>query len=467
MLTETLLDIISQGESVTVEFKKCTNEITSDVYPTICSFSNRFGGHLFMGVNDNGELIGVNPNCVKDMRKNFSNMLNNPQKISPTLFLSAEEYEINGKIILYVYVPKSSQVHTCNKIVYDRIEDADVDITKSAAQPEELYLRKQSDFTEKKLFPYITEENLRMDLLQKVRNLAKSKDPNHHWISMDDIDIFKSAGLYEQDFVTGKSGYNLAAVLLFGKDETIKSCLPAYRTDAIVRIDNTDRYDDRDDVRTNLIEAYDRLMAFVCKHTDDRFYLDGDQRVSVRSIIAREIVSNILMHREYASPFPAKLVIERDRMFTENANKVYRYGQISAENFTPYPKNPIIANFFFNIGRADELGSGVRNLYKYTKIYAGGEPILFEDDVFRIEVPIYEKPIKADKKPIKADKFILTDNEKKVLEYLKEHDSISNSEARDILNLAESTTKRILADMVNKNLLSAIGERKARKYVIK
>ena len=157
MLTETLLDIISQGESVTVEFKKCTNDITSDVYSTICSFSNRFGGHLFMGVNDNGEVIGVNPNCVNDMRKNFSNMLNNPQKISPTLFLSAEEYEINGKIILYVYVPKSSQVHTCNKIVYDRIEDADVDITKSAAQLEELYLRKQSDFTEKKLFPYITE----------------------------------------------------------------------------------------------------------------------------------------------------------------------------------------------------------------------------------------------------------------------------------------------------------------------
>lgn len=102
-------------------------------------------------------------------------------------------------------------------------------------------------------------------------------------------------------------------------------------------------------------------------------------------------------------------------MFTENANKVYRYGQISAENFTPYPKNPIIANFFSNISRADELGSGVRNLYKYTKIYAGGEPFLFEDDVFRIEVPIYEKPIKADKKLIKADKSTLTENEKRCL----------------------------------------------------
>lgn len=54
-----------------------------------------------------------------------------------------------------------------------------------------------------------------------------------------------------------------------------------------------------------------------------------------------------------------------------------------------------------------------------------------------------------------------------MLEYLEEHGSISNSEARDILNLAENTTKRILADMVNKNLLTAVGERKSRKYIVK
>lgn len=248
---------------------------------------------------------------------------------------------------------------------------------------------------------------MRIDLLPKVRNMAKNKDPEHPWTFMNDMELFRSAGLYEQDFVTGQSGFNLAAVLLFGKDETIRSCLPAYKTDAVFRIENLDRYDDRDDVRTNLIEAYDRLFSFICKHTSDLFYL-----VSVRSIIAREIVSNTLMHREYANPFPAKLIIEKDRILTENANKVYRYGQINADNFSPYPKNPIIANFFSNIGRADELGSGVRNLYKYTKIYSGGEPVLFEDDVFRVEVPVFEpfsmnvaddkteKPIKIHKKPI-------------------------------------------------------------------
>ncbi len=73
--------------------------------------------------------------------------------------------------------------------------------------------------------------------------------------------------------------------------------------------------DDRDDIRTNLIESYERLMQFIAKHLNDKFYLEKDQRISLRDKIYREVVSNILIHREFLNPFPAKLVIENDRVF--------------------------------------------------------------------------------------------------------------------------------------------------------
>ncbi|WP_373265542.1 DeoR family transcriptional regulator [Hungatella hathewayi] len=41
-----------------------------------------------------------------------------------------------------------------------------------------------------------------------------------------------------------------------------------------------------------------------------------------------------------------------------------------------------------NIGYADVLGSGVRNLYKFTRIYSGGEPGFEEDDIFKLTVSI-------------------------------------------------------------------------------
>lgn len=57
---------------------------------------------------------------------------------------------------------------------------------------------------------------------------------------------------------------------------------------------------------------------------------------------------------------------------------------------SPFPKNPVIARFFREIGRADELGSGVRNLLKYSKAYGGKAPVLVEADIFRIAIAVPE-----------------------------------------------------------------------------
>lgn len=76
---------------------------------------------------------------------------------------------------------------------------------------------------------------------------------------MDNMDLLKSAGLYSKDRVTGERGFNLAAVMLLGKDNVIKDVCPAYETDALVLRVNVDRYDDREIVQTNLIESYGSL----------------------------------------------------------------------------------------------------------------------------------------------------------------------------------------------------------------
>lgn len=57
-------------------------------------------------------------------------------------------------------------------------------------------------------------------------------------------------------------------------------------------------------------------------------------------------------------------------------------------NPAPYPKNPVLARIFHEIGYADELGSGIRNTVKYSKIYSGGEPQFIEKDLFQIIVPL-------------------------------------------------------------------------------
>ena len=63
-------------------------------------------------------------------------------------------------------------------------------------------------------------------------------------------------------------------------------------------------------------------------------------------------------------------------------------GKLDVNSYEPYPKNPKLAKFFKEVGLADELGSGVKNMVKYTKIYSGGVPEFKEDDIFRTMIPI-------------------------------------------------------------------------------
>lgn len=82
------------------------------------------------------------------------------------------------------------------------------------------------------------------------------------------------------------------------------------------------------------------------------------------------------------------MIIEKDKLYTENANLSHGYGILNLATFDPFQKNPPISKVFREIGLADELGSGMRNTYKYTKMYSGGEPQFVEGDVFRITIPL-------------------------------------------------------------------------------
>ena len=388
---EKLKTTLQIGETIAVEFKRCSNRIENDVYQSVCSFLNRFGGDIYLGVEDNGTVCGVPEKAADDMIKNFIKVISNPNMFTPTIYLVPEIINYEGKTIIHIHIPVSAEVHSFKKEVYDRVDDADVKVT-ATTQLAMMYIRKQNIFTEKRIYPYISLEDLRLDLLPRIRKMATNNiEGVHSWESMNDEELLRSAGLYGKDRATGESGYNLAAVMILGKDDLIMDICPAYETDALVRKVNTDRYDDREIVRTNLIESYDQLMEFGRKHLSDKFFIEGVERKNLRNIITREMIANTLIHREFTSAYTAKFVIEKDKMYTENANRSSGDGVITPDNMEPNPKNPIIASFFRNIGWSDRLGSGVRNTFKYSKYYSGEEPEFIEGDVFRIIVPLNEE----------------------------------------------------------------------------
>ena len=209
-----------------------------------------------------------------------------------------------------------------------------------------MYRRKDTNYSEDKIFPFATMSDMRLDLIEKARLRAKLENSGTHpWVDMTDMELLKSAGLYKTDISTGQEGITLAGILLFGKDETILSALPHHKTDAILRKINLDRYDDRDDIRTNLLESYERLMNFVAKHLNDPFYLEGDVRVSLRNKIFREAIANTLIHREYNDAFTAKMIIEKNKVIFENGNKAHGFGEIDPNNLHHLQKIQLLLKY--------------------------------------------------------------------------------------------------------------------------
>lgn len=386
-MSDALDRYIQAGEGISVEFKRCGSQPGTDTFETICSFANRQGGSVLLGVRDDGTVEGVPEASALNIERNISNVTSNPNLFNVSPLVEFERlHDTEGRLVVRVWVPMGPSLYTFKGAVYDRVADADVRV-RSDAQITSMMARKQSYYSERTVYPWVTEEDLEMDLLGAVRDALRANDADHPWLSLSDGELLRAARLYGRDQLTGERGFNLAAVALLGKEDAILDVMPLYRTDAVLRRVETDRYDDRLVCRSNLVRAYDELVGFCEKWLPDSFVLDGGQRKSARDVIVRELVCNCLIHREFVSPHIARITIDGEGIRTSNASRALFAGPVTLESFDPTPKNPIIANFFTQMGRSEELGSGTRSLYKFSRLYTGKDPVLEDGDRFTAFVP--------------------------------------------------------------------------------
>ena len=115
--------------------------------------------------------------------------------------------------------------------------------------------------------------------------------------------------------------------------------------------------------------------------------------------------------------------------------------ELNPENLEPKPKNPTIAGFFRNIGYADQLGSGVRKLFLYSKPYGGADPTFVEDDVFRITVSLDHTLGSNLHEPQNEPQ---NSRQKNIVAAIKENQSVSIASLCQMLSVSRETVKREL-----------------------
>ena len=381
--------ILSQEEGIKIEFKKANNSAPKSLYETVVSFSNTDGGTIILGADDDGTVIGVENRTIGQIQTDIVTALNERSCINPPLYLQPEVIQHTNGVLLVLQIPASSQVHDHAGKIYIRESDADIDITGQQSQIADLFHRKRTLFSEGEIYDHLNMPDLDETLFKKARTLIRNYKSDHPWLLTDNLQMLKDSILWKKDFAAGKEGYTLAAALIFGKDQTIQSILPAYKVEAMVRIKDKDRWDDRITLRTNLIDTYLQLKEFINKHLPEKFYMEGDQRIDLRDKIFREVIGNVVVHREYRSALSTDIIITENEVTFTNPNKPLFHGPLDPSSFNPYAKNPNIRKFFTAFGWTDEIGSGIRNTFKYLPHYVpGAKPVFIENDTFKTEIPL-------------------------------------------------------------------------------
>lgn len=93
--------------------------------------------------------------------------------------------DVDGKLVIRVWIPMGPSLYTFKGAVYDRVADADVRV-KSDVQITSMMARKQSYYSERTVYSWVTEDDLEMGLLGAVRDALRANDADHPWLSLSD-----------------------------------------------------------------------------------------------------------------------------------------------------------------------------------------------------------------------------------------------------------------------------------------
>ena len=440
--------MLQEGEGFKIEFKEGKSGIDKD----IVAFANAEGGRIFLGVNDEGKILGTKIN--NERKSEIQTIAHN---CDPSIKVELEQFE---NILIINVEEGKDKPYKCKEGFYlrqgsnsqkmSRDEIMDFSISEGKIKFDNQINTKfdfNSDFDDNKLNDYLKKANL-------SNSIPKEK-------------ILRELGVLNKLF-------NNAGVLFFSKEPQKFFQQSVYTATVFRDIEGADIIE-RKEINGSLVEIVEKIMAFVEFYVKVAYRFTGKpQRENIyeypREAI-REAVINSVMHKDYFETGHNNIIkIFPDRIQIENIWKKPKHFKLGE---TVFRRNPIIANLFARIHFGEKIGSGLARIKEYCKKENAPYPkIKFTDTHFYIIFkpnPEYLKMASPKDTPQITPQITPqkpTELEEKILALIKEKHSISRTEIAKGLNLSPDTIKEYLERLKKKGLLKRIGPDKGGHWEI-
>ncbi|MCM1411477.1 MAG: putative DNA binding domain-containing protein [Lachnospiraceae bacterium] len=447
--------IMSLGiETEILEFKKSTGELKEAMHSISAILNKHQYGELYFGVKADGTVVGqtVTEESLREVSQKIGN------SIEPKIYPEVKQVNIEGRDCIYVKFEGNQTPYFAFGVA--RIRVADEDLVMSSQELAN-YIRKNNKEGNRweNLISNKTIDDVDEELLKKYTNRA-------HEVGRIAIGYTDKRIVLNQLELSEGNALTNAGKTLFADDLLQDIQMAIFATTERLTFNDIQRY------HGPVLKLVDLAENYIKSNIHWKVEFTGSlQRTEIPEIpmdAIREALLNSFCHKDYSTGQSNEVAIYRDRVEIYNPGSFpegYNPQDFIDRSERPIRRNPKIARMLYYSKDIESFGTGLKRIadacmavgvrYEFQKLKSG-----FVVCFYRENNEADKKPIKADRKPIKASR------EKEVIKYIRENGYITNSAARELLGLADSTTKRFLKDLVDKGILEVEGERKGRKYFL-
>ena len=434
-------------ETETVELKSI---VLDDIKKEIIAFANCDGGTVYVGVADDGTLLGVE-NADKCALQ-ISNMVRDAVKPDVTMFIHYETLDCEGKAVVAVNVQRGT-----NRPYY---------LAKKGLRPEGVYVRQgysSVPATDTSIRQMIKEtdgdsfENMR-SINQELTFEATKKEFEKRGVA------FGQPQMQTLKIVSADSIYtNLGLLLSEQCPHTIKA--------AVFEGTNQNVFKDRREFSGSLMQQLNEAYDYIDFHNQTHATFQKLLRIDTRDypeVAVREALLNSLVHRDYSFRASTLISIYDDRIeFVSIGGLLPGLELDDLMMGVSVCRNPHLANVFYRLQLIEAYGTGMKKIMgAYTDVPVQPK-IMTTNNAFKIILPNVNaapKAAEACKEIENAEALSLGSSKNKILQFVKEHQRITRKEAQALLEVSQSTAGRILKAMVDSGQLKQLGGSRTTRY---
>ncbi len=437
-------------ENMLTEFKR---EYVDDIKNTVVAFANTDGGTLYIGVNDDGTVCGVQD--IDGTMLRVTNALRDAVRPDITMFVECRNETMDGKPIIAVVVQRGTA-----RPYY---------LHGKGIRPEGVYIRQGASTvpaTDGAILSMIKETS--GDSYEAARSLNQQL-------------TFEKAAAYFKKRKVSFGPAQMRTLHLVGRDRTYTNlafllsdqCTHTIKL-AVFEGSKKSVFKDRCELSGSILDQMEEAFRYIDRFNRTRAEFSGLDRIDMRDYppeAVREALLNTLVHRDYSFSAPILISIFDDRMeFVSVGGLVKGISLEDVELGVSALRNPYLASVFYRLRLIEAYGTGILKINEVYDEYDVKPQIEATNNAFKVTLPNtnfkYEH-LESRERSSSAAPAQMTPpktREETILSLCRKNGSITRADAETALGISQSAAILLLRKLVEDGVLVKQGRGRNLRY---